>query len=177
MKQPVKRIVLIGCPGTGKSTLAIKLAEQTKLPVLHLDKDWHAKNRWSNDVDQKCKQWRKHIAELLKEPAWIMDGNYTSTLDLRIPAADLVIFLDYPTTTALNGVLKRRMMYRGTHTRTDMPEGWREQFNLQLIKKVFEFKRSHKPRILALLAEQPQNRVVIVKNRSTLNQQLAQLKL
>lgn len=167
-----KRILIIGCPGTGKSTFATQLAKQTGLPVFHLDKDWHEEGRWSNELDTKRQQWRQHIAELLKKPEWIMDGNYTSTLDIRIPMANVVVFLDYPTVVALWGVVKRRFQQQGLGRRPDMPDGWQEKLNSSLIKKVIVFKHSHKPRIMNHLQENPGVECVVLKNRRQLKELL-----
>jgi adenylate kinase family enzyme len=144
------------------------LSDKIGLPVIHLDKDWHNKELWSMDLDKKRLEWRNHVAKLVSQPQWIMDGNYTSSLDIRIPEADLVIFLDYPTTAALRGVVARRLKNRGLNIRTDMPEGWVEKLNKDLIKKVLKFKQTHKPRIMALLKNKPKEQVLIFKNRRQL---------
>lgn len=134
----MKKILIIGSPGAGKSTLAGQLAQKTGLPVIHLDKYWHDQSLWSKDLPQKKQQWRKYIHKLVKQENWIMDGNYTSTLDIRIPGADLVIFLDYSRHIALLRTIKRRAKYHKAQ-RSDMPDDWQEKFNLGLLKKNLGF--------------------------------------
>ena len=158
----MKKILIIGSPGTGKSTLAVQLARKTSLPVIHLDKYWHDQSLWSKDLPQKKQQWRKYIHKLVKQEDWIMDGNYTSTLDIRIPDADFVIFLDYPRRIALLRTIKRRAKYRKVQ-RPGMPDGWQEKFNLGLLKKIWSFNESHKPRIEALLSTKHKDQYVHLK--------------
>lgn len=167
----MKKILIIGSPGTGKSTLSRKLESRMGLPVVHLDKYWHDSALWDVDITKKKLQWRKHIKKLAKRRAWIMDGNFTSTLDIRVPEADLVIFLDYSTTTALCGVIKRRITRSNQgDRRPDMPSDWQEQRHmfLGLLKKVVGFRRMQKPRIVALLQAKPKEQVLIFKNRREL---------
>lgn len=163
------KILIIGCPGTGKSTLARKLGNITKLPIIHLDKFWHDKSLWSGDITQKKKQWRRYVTKLVEDDRWVMDGNYTSTLDIRIPNSDLIIFLDYSVFSALFGVMKRRLQFWDTSkVREDMPIGWEEKINHHLIKKVLEFKRSHKPRILKYIEDNSSNALIFRKRKELL---------
>lgn len=90
------------------------------------------------------------MSSFCHQPEWIMDGNYTSTLNLRIQFADIVIFLDFPRSVSIARALKRLVYYRN-RSRPDMPDGWRELYNKAFFKKIWQFNKIHRPRILALL--------------------------
>ena len=114
----MKRVLILGSGGAGKSTLARQLGERTGLPVIHLDRMWWRPG-WVN-----CSQEEFDLAlerELAGE-RWIIDGNYNRTLERRLTRADTVVFLDYPARTCLWGALRRVFRYRGK-SRPDMPEG------------------------------------------------------
>jgi adenylate kinase family enzyme len=127
----MKRIMIIGCSGSGKSTFSRKLNKLTQIPLVHLDQKY-----WkSNWVEPSKEAWRKTISEVVKEDQWIMDGNFSGTWDLRIPRADTIIFLDQPTYVCLYRVLKRIISNYGK-TRPDMPAGCPERFDLQFFHYV-----------------------------------------
>ena len=89
----MKKIIIIGCPGSGKSTLARALHELTKIPLHYLDMMY-----WNYDrtiVDKPI--FRERLADAMSGDSWIIDGNYSSTMEMRIAACDTVILLDYPT--------------------------------------------------------------------------------
>src|SRR5688572_4725457 len=86
----MRRVLIIGSAGAGKSTLAQQLGAIVGLPVIHLDAHyWNA--GWKETPQE---EWKQRVAELLRRDAWIMDGNYGSTLRERVEAADTVILLD-----------------------------------------------------------------------------------
>ncbi|MGW1059904.1 hypothetical protein [Micromonospora rubida] len=97
------RILVVGCPGAGKSTFATALGRDTGLPVRHLD-DRYWGPGWSRPDAQ---WWAEHQATLTEGDQWIVDGNYLPTLHLRVPRADLVVLLDASTLTCLIRVLRR----------------------------------------------------------------------
>lgn len=162
-----KRILIIGCPGAGKSTFAQKLAQQAELPLIHLDKLYHETNRWSDDPKQKKGEWRRFVISLCDQDEWIMDGNYTSTLDIRIPRANLVIFLDFPRRIALFRALKRLIIYRNK-LRPDMPQGWKEQYNNDFFKKIWNFNTTHRPQIIHILNQNKAIDTVVAKSSTQL---------
>jgi len=88
----MQRIVIIGCGGSGKSTLASRLAGLLGLPVQHLDQ-LYWRPGWVATPDP---QWRSTVAELCGRPAWIIDGNYGGTMDVRLAAADTIVSWMYP---------------------------------------------------------------------------------
>ena len=144
----MKKIMIIGCGGAGKSTLARKLGAILNIKVYHLDA-LYWKPGW---VMTEKGDWETIIKQVIGKDSWILDGNYGSTIDLRANAADTIIFLDYSTPRCLYGVFKRRIMYRG-RTRPDMNEGCPERLDWEFIKWVAKYKREKAPDIIAKLEE------------------------
>lgn len=130
----MKRIMVIGCSGSGKSTFSRKLNELTQLPLVHLDQKYWKPNR----MEPAKEEWRKTISEIVKADEWIMDGNYSATWDLRIPRADTIIFIDKPTYICLYRIAKRVISYYGK-ARPEMPEGCQERFDWQFFHHVLTY--------------------------------------
>lgn len=146
----MKRIVIVGSPGVGKTTFARRLASITGLPLTHLDKVYYDQT-YAYPTDKDA--WRNRVQELTNEPLWIIDGNYKSTFDIRFPAADTIIFLDYPTKLTLTRALKRRIKLHGK-VRPDMPSTWKERLDWRFIWFIANYRRKQQPKVLALLKQQ-----------------------
>ena len=156
----MQRVLIIGCGGAGKSTLARQMGEKTGLPVVHLDKlFWHP--GWvessKDEMDVKIK------AELIK-PQWIMDGNYSRTLTERIKYCDTIIYLDFSRMACVLGVLKRIITTYGT-VRPDMGEGCPERFDLDFLKWVWNFNEEKREKYYRLLNETEGVETIVLKNR------------
>ncbi len=153
-----KRILIIGSGGAGKSTLAVQLGGLLGLPVVHLDAEfWHP--GWVKTPDE---EWHCRVSELVQADRWLMDGNYGSSLALRLEAADTVIFLDYPWPVCLWRVLKRVTGSYG-RTRPDMAPDCPERFDLSFLKWiVWDFPRRSRAKLLERLAEGSDGKQVIV---------------
>ena len=141
----MQRMLVLGSPGTGKSTLSRKLSHILQLPVYHLDQlffeaDW---------VINKAK-FNHQLQAVLKQDQWIIDGNYAASLPDRLSRADAVIYLDYPAPVALLGVIKRYFQYRHT-TRPDMASGCTEQLQPSFLWYVFTFKFKKRKQTLKAL--------------------------
>lgn len=144
----MRRVAIIGPCGAGKSTLAIELARVTGLPPYHIDRlNW--KPGW---VDSSREELSVRLEAIVAEDRWIIDGNYSGTMHLRLPRADTVIFLDYSRWIYRWRVLKRWYTHRG-RTRPDMTEGCDERLDLEFLRYVWRFDRDARPRLLAKLNE------------------------
>ncbi len=156
----MKKVLIIGSGGAGKSTLARQLGEATGLPVIHLDAHyWH-----SGWVPTENAEWDRQIEEFLARPAWIMDGNYGRTLPRRLAACDTVIFLDFPRLVCLWNLVKRRVQF-ARRPRTDLPEGCPEHLSLEFLWWVLTYPSRRRPGILAQLARLPEGtRVHTLRN-------------
>ena len=156
----MERIVIIGCGGAGKSTLARQLGEKLNIPVVHLDKLW-----WKPDwVESSREEFDAKLAEELAKPRWIMDGNFNRTMPERIARCDTLIYLDFNRVACLMGVLKRVLTTYGT-VRPDMPEGCPERFDREFLKWVWNFNRNNREKTWAQLEKLPAEKVMILKNR------------
>lgn len=141
-----ERILILGCGGAGKSTLARRLGQLTGLPVIHLDAHYFSAG-W---VATPAELWRPRVEELVAGNRWIIDGNFASTLDLRLRRADTVVFLDLPRRICLWRVFKRWMKHRG-RTRPDMAPGCTEKADLEFLKWIWSFRSSDRPKILQMM--------------------------
>lgn len=152
----MKRVVVIGSPGGGKSVLSRALHRQTGLPLYHLDRLY-----WNADKTTVPKDlFRARLEEILKCETWIIDGNYGSTMEMRIAACDTVIFLDYPTEVCIAGIRERI----GT-VREDMP--WVEtEEDPAFLAFVERYRTESRPKVLALLGRYPDKRKVILESRA-----------
>ena len=152
----MKRVLVIGSGGAGKSTFSRRLGERLGLEVIHLDVE-HWRPGW---VEPPKDEWARKVVELCGRESWVMDGNFSGTLEQRLAACDTVVFLDLPRAVCVWRVLKRRVMYRDT-PRPDMAEGCREQFDLKFLLWVWNFRTSSRPKVLALLEKYAQGKKVV----------------
>lgn len=142
----IERICIVGCSGTGKSTLARLLGERLGLPVVHLDQlFWQS--GWVG-VDRATEVARQQAAVAL--PRWIIDGNFGSTMAIRFPRSQAIVWLDLPTHAALWGILRRVAHTRG-RSRPDLPEGCPERFDWPFTKWVLEFRSKHRQLIQSMI--------------------------
>ena len=139
----MQRTLVVGCPGAGKTTFARRLGEKLKLPVVHLDVH-HFLPNWT---PRPLEDWRAASEALAAEPAWIMDGDFSNTHDVRMQRADTLVWLDYPRRTCLRRVLKRLISAEG-RSRPDLPPGCNERFDPAFLKYVWDFPKKGRPRIV-----------------------------
>jgi len=142
----MQRVCIIGPSGAGKSTFSLALAKATGLPLHHMDR-LHWKPGW---VATSREELIERLTPILAQERWIIDGNYSGTMPLRLAHADTVIFLDYPRRIYLWRVIKRVVTGFG-RSRVDMTEGCPERLNWEFLKYVWEFERHTRPRVLAKL--------------------------
>ena len=152
----MQKIIIIGCPGAGKTTFAQKLCDKIGRPLYYLDTIWHKADR----THISREEFDVHLGEILARDAWIIDGHYSRTLERRIAACDTVLLFDMPTEICLAGVLGRV----GTK-RPDMP--WiDEALDPMLEKEVVGFREKRIPTIYALLEKYGEGKnIVIFKTR------------
>lgn len=99
----MRRVIVIGCPGSGKTTFAEKLSETTGLPLYYLDAIWHKPDK----THISREEFDRGIREILAADAWIIDGNYERTVEKRLKECDTVVLFDLPTELCLQGVIDR----------------------------------------------------------------------
>jgi adenylate kinase family enzyme len=136
----VKRILIIGSGGAGKSTLAPRLGEKMGIEVVHLDKLF-----WNPGWVPTAKdEWREIVGQALEKDSWIIDGNFGGTLEMRVQACDTIIFLDIPRHICMYRIVKRWVMYN-RNTRPDMAEGCEERFDWEFFMWVWNYPKRSKP--------------------------------
>lgn len=156
----MERILIIGCGGAGKSTLARQLGEKLDIPVVHLDKLFW-KPGWTERSEE---EFDAILAQELEKPRWIMDGNFNRTISRRMEKCDTVIYLDFSRFACLRGVLKRVLTTHGK-VRPDMGEGCPEHFDLEFLKWVWNFNKNKRQNYYRLLNEAEGIETIALKNR------------
>lgn len=168
LKDPAcfQKILVTGSPGAGKSTFARKLRDTLDLPLYYLDQLWHRPD--GTHVSRET--FDAALADILQRDRWIIDGNYSRTMEVRLKACDAVFLLDYPTELCLAGAKSRI----GT-VREDLP--WVERtFDPEFRRWIEDFSRDQLPRIYELLQQVRENRTVtIFKSRQEADAWFARL--
>ena len=145
----MNRIAVIGCPGSGKSVLSVRLHEKTGLPLYHLDNIWWKPDRTHITRDE----FDARLAEILNWDEWIIDGSYSRTFEPRIAACDTVILLDYDTDVCMQGITERV-----GQVRPDIP--WTEQtLDPELVELVRTYRERNNP-VLTELFDRFRNKTI-----------------
>ncbi len=157
--QCMKRVVVIGSGGSGKSTFARELAEITGLPVIHLDTVF-----WRPDWEPTPKdEWKAQVEQMVKADEWIMDGNFGGTREIRMQAADTIIMLDLPRWLCMYRVVERAITYRGRR-RPDMAEGCNEKLDWDFIIWVWNYRKQSGTRAFAEIEKLRDKQVIILRS-------------
>src|SRR5262245_33285650 len=158
----MRRVMVIGSCGTGKSTLARNVGARLGLPVIHLDSEYWRPG-W---VDPTPHEWRAQVAALATRDAWVMDGNYSGTWDLRLLRAHAVIWLDLPRAVYFARMLKRSIVNYG-RVRADLAPGCPERLDWDFVKWVWTYPRRTRPKTIAALDRvRGEKRVVVLRSRA-----------
>ena len=138
----MKRIIVIGCPGSGKSTFSRELHRITGIPLYPLDLMY-----WNADRTTVEKAvFLERLAEAMMQEEWIIDGNYASTMEMRMAACDTVFFLDYPLEICLEGIAARK-----GQPRPDMPWVEPDEPDEEFLDFIKNYEKESKPQVLFLL--------------------------
>ena len=148
----MKKVIIIGCPGSGKTTFAEKLRDKTFLPLYYLDAIWHKPDRTHisrEDFDAR-------LREIFAEDEWIIDGNYSRTIEMRLKECDTVFLFDLPTEVCMQGATER--LGKG---RYDMP--WIDtEIDPKFKREIERFSIDVLPEIYNLLEKHGQNKKIVV---------------
>ena len=157
----MKKIIVIDCPGSGKSTFSKTLHTKTNIPLYHLDMLY-----WNADrtIVDKTIFYEKQFS-IIQTDEWIIDGNYGSTMELRIQSCDTIFFLDYPLEICLDGIKARR-----GKPRSDMP--WSEKSDeedFEFLDFVKNYHLKNRLQVIELLDRYSDKKIYVFKNRSEAN--------
>ncbi|TFB22932.1 DNA topology modulation protein [Filobacillus milosensis] len=167
----MKRVILIGSPGSGKSTMSTELAEILNLELYHLDNIFWKPGWVSVPRDEQIEITKK----LVNQKTWMIDGNYAGTLDLRLERADFVVFFDLPRWVCMYRIFKRVWQYRNKK-RPDMNAGT-ERLNWDFIKFVWDFRKKKRPLIYEKLSRYPNKQVYILKTRKDVKEFMKEVRV
>lgn len=165
----MRRVLVLGCGGAGKTTLARRIAAQAGLPLVHLDTHfWQP--QW---VPSPPEAWEQQVAALTAQPDWVIDGNYSGTLSQRLEACDMVVLLDLPRRTCLWRVVKRWLQYRG-RSRPELPAGCPERLHWSFIRWIWSYPRRTRALLLRQLeALAGEKRVVVLRSQAEVERFMA----
>lgn len=151
----MKKIIILGCPGSGKSTFAKKLEKSIGLPLIHLDNIW-----WKPDKTNISRsEFDTVLASIIVKDNWILDGDYSRTYEVRMKACDTIFFLDYSEDECMSGIQARVGIER-----SDMP--WIEdQLDPELVEEVHRYREKNRPMVLKLLEKYREKEIYVFKNR------------
>ncbi len=150
------KIIVIGSPGSGKSTFARKLRDATKLPLYYLDNLYHRPDK----THISREEFDTRLSEILQKDSWIIDGNYQRTLETRFKACDTIFFMDYPLEICLAGA-KSRVGKK----REDIP--WTEsELDKDFKQYIINFPKQQRPQIYDLIEKYRKDKnIIIFKSR------------
>ena len=164
----MKRAIVIGCPGSGKTTFAEKLNKITGLRLFYLDAIWHKSDR----THISREKFDEILDEIFEMDEWIIDGNYSRTIEKRIENCDTVFLFDLPTEVCLQGAASRL-----GETRCDIP--WVDtELDPEFKKQIEEFSERVLPTIYEILDRNQNNKeIIIFKSRLQSDEYIENIRL
>ena len=165
----MKRILIIGSNGAGKSTFSYRLAEHTNLPLIHIDK-LYWRNNWEVTPRQ---EFEELVCTQAKKPEWIIEGNNIGSLEQRLKYADTVFWFEFSPFLCVWNVLKRQQRYRGK-VRPDLPDQCVSKLNFRFLRDVWRFNKKNHARIAQKL-EASQAQVIHFSNYNQVKKYLRSL--
>lgn len=166
-----KRIIIIGSPGSGKSTFSRKLADVTGIPLIHLDKEY-----WNYGwVETPREEWIKKQESLISDDQWIADGNYGGTLPLRMDKADTIICFQLSRVVCILRYFKR-VITNMNKIREDMPEGCPEHFDFEFMKYIWNFPDASGKRNLERIQASKGKKIIFFKKKNDAAKFISQLR-
>lgn len=148
----MRKVIVIGCPGSGKTTFAEKLNKCTGLPLYYLDAVWHKPDK----THITREEFDKRISEIFVTDEWIIDGNYKRTIEMRLKECDTVFLFDLPTDVCLQGAAERV-----GKERYEMP--WIEtEFDPEFRRFIEDFPKDTLPYIYRLLEKYNKDKEIII---------------
>jgi adenylate kinase family enzyme len=155
----VQRVAIVGCGGSGKSYLARELGRLIESPVTHLDTEYFD-DQWNPLPMEKFEARQR---DLVAGPRWVIDGNYNSTLQMRLAVADTVIFMDLPTRSCLRGILARQLRHGRGQNRAS---GVYNRITPGVLRYVLGYRRTMRPRVWAKIDQfAPDAKVIVLTSR------------
>lgn len=154
----MKKVVVIGCGGSGKSHIARELGKVLGAPVTHLDAVFYDED-WN---PLPMEEFAAAQRELVAQPTWVIDGNYHSTLSVRLEACDTVVLMDVSTPAALWGILSRQLRHGAGH----QGNGVHNRIHWGVVTYVATYRRKMRPRVLARIEASASSHAEVVLLRS-----------
>lgn len=162
----MKKVIVIGCPGSGKSTFSRALHNATGLPLYPLDMLY-----WNeNGTNVPKRTFMERLSQTLKKERWIIDGNYGSTMELRMRFCDTVFFLDYPLDVCINGIKSRK-----GKKRPDIPCTTLEDEDAEFMGFINNYRSVNRPAVMELLRKYSNKRIIIFEDRNEADEFLSQI--
>jgi len=159
----MQRVLVIGNCGSGKSTASLELARRLSLPLIHLDREFWRPG-WVQPDDGA---WQEQVRELVAGERWLIDGNYSNTLPLRLARADTVVWLDFPRLFCLLQVLRRVSRHHG-RSREDCGRDCPERLDAAFLRWVWDYPVRSRGRTVDILAGSPQVEQYVFRTRRAL---------
>lgn len=156
----MERIIIIGCPGSGKTTLAKALGQKLNIPVVHLDKLW-----WTGERETVSREeFDAQLDAALEQDQWIIDGNFSRTMPMRIARCDTIIYLDFDRFACLWGAIRRVLKNYGK-SREDMGGNCPERFDRELMKFIWNYNKRNRSMNRGIISRARHAKGIVLKNR------------